>query len=323
MMGMFPQKSVLLIIFSAVCGNQISCCQYGRPARCARESKKAPCAGKKREWFLQMSNIFNMDNPFFRALGRLADLMILNLLFIICSIPIFTIGASWTALSYVTLKLAENEEGYIARGFFKSFKQNFKQATVIWLIMLLLGIVLAMDMMIMRQATGTVADVFRVLITATIVVFATGLLYVFPVLARFYNTIRGTVKNAYLMAIANLPRTVLILLVVVASVLVTFLNTYTLWYGVLVWILAGFALVAYANAFFFKKVFARYMPADEEEEKNPDEWDLDQIGETALDVKPEIAEGETDEETTAETPGEMDNEETAETGDINSDETDR
>ena len=80
-----------------------------------------------------MSNFFNMDNGLFRALGKLADLMLLNILFLVCSLPIFTIGASFTAMYYVTLKLAENEEGYIARGFLKSFKQNFKQATIIWL----------------------------------------------------------------------------------------------------------------------------------------------------------------------------------------------
>ena len=92
-----------------------------------------------------MSNFFNMDNGLFRALGKLADLMLLNILFLVCSLPIFTIGASFTAMYYVTLKLAENEEGYIARGFLKSFKQNFKQATIIWLILLFFGIVLVLN----------------------------------------------------------------------------------------------------------------------------------------------------------------------------------
>lgn len=80
-----------------------------------------------------MSNFFNMDNGLFRALGKLADLMLLNILFLVCSLPIFTIGASFTAMYYVTLKLAENEEGYTPGAFLKSFKQNFKQATIIWL----------------------------------------------------------------------------------------------------------------------------------------------------------------------------------------------
>lgn len=83
-----------------------------------------------------MDRLFNMDNKFFTVMGRVADLIMLNVVFLICCLPIVTIGASLTALHYVTLKMARNEESYIIRSFFKSFKQNFKQATVINLIML-------------------------------------------------------------------------------------------------------------------------------------------------------------------------------------------
>ncbi|MGN1184899.1 MAG: DUF624 domain-containing protein, partial [Oliverpabstia sp.] len=76
-----------------------------------------------------MNNLFNPDNKFFTFMGKVADLMILNLLCIVCCLPIVTAGASITALYYVTLKIARNEETYIARGFFHSFKENFKQAT--------------------------------------------------------------------------------------------------------------------------------------------------------------------------------------------------
>ena len=69
-------------------------------------------------------------------MGRVADLIILNLIFIVCCIPIVTIGPALTALYYMTLKMARNEETYIIRGFFKSFKENFRQAIVIWLIIL-------------------------------------------------------------------------------------------------------------------------------------------------------------------------------------------
>ena len=72
-----------------------------------------------------MRNLFSMDSGIFRFLTRLADLMILNILFIVCCIPIVTIGASVTSLYYVTLKMAVNEEGYIAKAFLKSFRQNF------------------------------------------------------------------------------------------------------------------------------------------------------------------------------------------------------
>ena len=78
-----------------------------------------------------MGRFFNMDNKFFVFMGKIADLCMLNLLCIICCIPIVTAGASLTALYYVTMKMVRNEEAYIFRSFFRSFKQNFKQATVI------------------------------------------------------------------------------------------------------------------------------------------------------------------------------------------------
>ncbi len=224
-----------------------------------------------------MRNLFNMDSPIFRALGRLADLMLLNLVFIICCIPIVTIGAAVTALNYVTLKIAEDEEGYIVRGFFRSFRQNFKQSTIIWLILLAFGIVFGLDFYILSASTGTVMSVFRVLITAAAFLYAMVLLYVFPVLARFENSIKATIKNAFIMAIADFPRTILMLVITVGSVLITFFNAYTLVYGLLIWLLGGFALVAYANSFFMKKVLAKYMPKEEcEKAKDPDNWTLDE-----------------------------------------------
>lgn len=229
-----------------------------------------------------MRELFNMDNGLFRALGKLADLMILNITFIIFSIPIFTIGASITGMYYVTLKMADNEEGYIFRGFWKSFKQNFKQATAIWLIVLAAGIILVLDLLILRDAEGTLFTVMRVMIAAIIVVYAMITLYVFPVLSRFYNTIRGTLKNSLLISIANFPYTVLMLAITIIPPIVTLYNGYTLWYGLLVWILVGFSAITFANSFFMKKVLAKYMPETQEEETDPDLWVTEDLPEETL-----------------------------------------
>ena len=86
-----------------------------------------------------MSSFFNMDSPIMRFLSRVCDLIILNLLTIVCCIPVFTAGASITALFSVTLKMVKGEESYIVRGFFKGFKENFKQSTIIWIIVAVIG----------------------------------------------------------------------------------------------------------------------------------------------------------------------------------------
>ena len=96
-----------------------------------------------------MGKIFDLDSPVMRFLSRMADLMILNLLMTVCCLPVFTIGAANTAMHYVMLKMVRGEEGYIVKDFFKSFKMNFKQATVIWLIMILFILVFAGDYIIM------------------------------------------------------------------------------------------------------------------------------------------------------------------------------
>lgn len=240
-----------------------------------------------------MRNIFSLDNPIMQTLSKIADLMILNVTFIICCLPVFTIGAALTGLSYVSLKMAENEEGYIFKGFLKSFKQNFKQATVIWLIMLAIGLVLGADFYILSASSGTFITTIRVILVITAFIYLMIMLYVFPTLARFYNSTKNTLRNAFLMSIADFPRTLIMLVITVGSVLITLYNGYTLAYGLLIWILGGFALVSYLNSFFLKKVFAKYTPKEENaEESNPDNWVLDENEEIS-----EIAENTAEENT--------------------------
>lgn len=230
-----------------------------------------------------MRNFFNMDNGFFRALGRLADLMILNISFIICCIPIVTIGASVTGMYYVTLKMAENEEGYIFKSFWKSFRQNFKQATIIWIIMLAAGCILALDFMVLGSADTSFTAAFRIVILAVALIYAIELIYVFPVLSKFDNPVKTTLRNAFIISIADLPRTFVMLVVCIGSVFLTFWNGYTLWYGLLIWVLAGFALIAYVNSLFLRKIFAKYIPKEDTAEADPDQWVVEETGKDQLD----------------------------------------
>ena len=87
------------------------------------------------------NRIFDVDNAVFRAIDTIGKIFILNLYWVICSLPIFTIGASTSALLYASMKL-HDREGYVTSNFFSSFKENFKQATEIWLIYLVIGILL-------------------------------------------------------------------------------------------------------------------------------------------------------------------------------------
>ena len=219
-----------------------------------------------------MDRLFNMDNKFFTVMGRVADLIMLNVVFLICCLPIVTIGASLTALHYVTLKMARNEESYIIRSFFKSFKQNFKQATVINLIMLAVAAILYMDMRIVGNISGTMSQVLYIVFFAFVmqVIFmvfslliAMVFLYIYPVLAKFYNSIKNTFRNAFLMAIRHLPYTVLMAVITLLPAGVFFIKSFRIQsMAIMLLCLFGFALEAFINGHFLVKIFDNYIPAD-------------------------------------------------------------
>ena len=217
-----------------------------------------------------MDKLFNMDNKFFTVMGRVADLIMLNVVCLICCLPIVTIGASLTALHYVTLKMARNEESYIIRSFFKSFKQNFKQATIINLIMLVIAAILYMDLNIVPNLGGTMSQVLYILFIAFGIIYLMVFLYIYPVLAKFYNSIKNTFRNAFLMSIRHLPYTALMILVTAAPVLVFFIPSAQVQSMViLLLVLIGFSGIAYINSHFFVKIFDKYIP-EETSEPNPD-----------------------------------------------------
>lgn len=229
-------------------------------------------AGKKTKGAIHLGRFFDMDNKFFRFMSRVADLCILNIICVICCIPIITAGASITAMYYVTLKMVRNEEAYIVRSFFRSFRQNFKQATVINLIMLLIGAVLYVDLNVAKAMQGGSGQIFYVIFMAFVLIYFILFLYVYPVLARFYNTIKNTIRNALFMAIRHLPYTVVMVLIAVCPLLLLLVKSYQIQSTLFVlFLLMGFALIAYCNSFFLVKIFDIYMPKEETEQESAGE----------------------------------------------------
>ena len=138
---------------------------------------------------------------FMNALGILANLMILNFLTLLLCLPLLTAGASLTAMHYVLLKIVKDEEPEIITEFFHSFKMNFKQATIIWIIMLAVYALLFVDWRIIRMQGDEFPGIVIILLYGAIAVIYMISLYVFPVLARYKNTIGGTFKTAFAMAV--------------------------------------------------------------------------------------------------------------------------
>ena len=169
--------------------------------------------------------ILDIDGPLIQFLGKMADLMWLNILTMLCCIPIVTAGASLTALNYMALKIVRNEECYITRGFFKAFKDNFFQSTAIWFIFLLVAGILATDYRIMTTADVQISGVVRMAILVFGMITLFTFVFVFPVQAKFANPVKRTIWNAFVFSIVQFPKTILmIVLYVVPYVMVYLFN---------------------------------------------------------------------------------------------------
>lgn len=228
-----------------------------------------------------MGKLFNLDSPVFSFLNKAADLIWLNILTFICCIPVFTVGASMTALNYVVLKMVRNEEGYITRSFFRSFKQNFKQATIIWLILLVVIMILAGDFYILRFALFEFPTWIKVALLAVVVLFLISVMHLFPALAKFDNTIKNTFKNSFLMGILSLPKTILMIFCWAAPTVIG-LMVYQIMPLVFVF---GISLPAYMCALLYNKTFKRFEP--EEVQADDTEWSV--LSEEEKETVPEMS----------------------------------
>ena len=189
-----------------------------------------------------MGRFFSMDNKFFTFMNKVADLCILNIICLVCWIPIVTDGAS--------------------------IKDNFKQATIINLIMIAVGAVLYLDLNVAKNMPGSAGQIFHVIFMAFVIIYYVLFLYVYPILARFYNTIRNTIKNALFMAIRHLPYTVVMVLIGLCPLLLLFIDSYQIQSTLFVlFLVMGFGVIAYCNSFFLVKIFDHYMPKEENEEQ--------------------------------------------------------
>lgn len=220
-----------------------------------------------------MGKILNIDSPFMSVLNKIADLIYLNLLTAICCIPIFTIGASMTALHYVLLKMVKNEEGYITKSFFKSFKENFKEATLIWLILFLAICVLIGDFVIFRYSQINFPGWLQAVLIAVAILILFATMHLFPLLARFENNIINTYKNSLFMGILNLPKTVIMMVCwAIPPVIIIFIPQI-----LPIAFLLGISGPAFLNALLYKKSFQRFEP--EEEKASDEEWIIEEIPE--------------------------------------------
>ena len=198
-----------------------------------------------------------MENPFWQALSVIADMMLLNLLTLLCCAPVVTAGAALTAMNDMVIRIARQEESGILRGYGRAFRQNLKNGILFGLILLLAEALLYFDYL----CALTYAPVFRYGIAALAILLLALTIYALALMARYENPLRVTLKNAALLAVAYFPQT----LGMVCFTSAFWLLCIRFWrYGTPVMLLFGFSLPCYVCVLLMRKMFAQL------EEENDD-----------------------------------------------------
>ena len=201
-----------------------------------------------------MSSLFHPDSPIMSGLSKLTDMLVLNLIFILCCIPILTIGASVTAL-YDAVDRIMKDEGNIYKAFFRAFRSNFKQATIQWFILLFTGSVLTVCLYYYLNSEIAISQVLLWVAVFMAFIWCAVAAWVFPLQAKFYNTIKNTFRNAMVCAIAYLPRTIVMIVLNLLPFAMVLLSPTLFSFFSIIFLFIWFSLVASSNLKLTKKAF--------------------------------------------------------------------
>ena len=219
-----------------------------------------------------MNKWFNVDSPIMVGLSRLADLVILSFLWFVCCLPIITIGASTTAMYYVALKVVRDEEDVkITTAFFQGFKSNFKQATAMNLIFLVLGAILVVDGWYWFFAQGSMATISFAIFFAMFIWLLCIMFYAYPLQAQFYNTVKQTMINGAILSMRKFPVTVVVFVVNLLPLILAFFSLTLVIRTLPIWILLWPGVSAAINSRFFVKMFDPFLKAAKEQQETQEE----------------------------------------------------
>lgn len=209
-------------------------------------------------------NLLNEDNVVHVFLNKLGDIVIANLLFILCSIPVITIGPALTALYHCMMRTVKGNNNGTTRTFFRAFKENFKQSLIVWLLILAAGIVLVLNIrFLLHSGSGTAQILFylSVGVLTLLVIFS---LYIFPVIATFANTLGALCRNAFLLAFMHFPTTIAMAVISIFPLYMTYIDVKMQPLYTCCWFFFGFGLVAFINSMLLYRFFKKLLPPEED-----------------------------------------------------------
>ncbi len=227
-----------------------------------------------------MKKVFDMNNPVWQFIGKLVDAFVLHIIWLVCSLPVVTIGPATTALYYAMMRDVRDEDPHYVRAFFRSFKENLKQGMIIGIILLVVGALLGYGLWFYtaNRAVSTFYLVMWVVDIGFLIIYLMTLQYVFALQSRFVNTVRTTIMNAFFMSLKHLGWTIVMLFIFAVVYFVVF------FVGFFPLLLLGYGLVVFLDSYILNRIFKPYVEQaegkDGEGAKDPDAWVIpDEIGE--------------------------------------------
>lgn len=209
-------------------------------------------------------NLLNQDNIVHEFLNNVGDIVIANILFIFCSIPLVTIGPSLTALYHCSLRSVKGNSYGTVKTFFRAFKENFVQSLVIWLGIAAAGFILITNIRFLGTETGQAGHMFMILSEGLMVLLVIFALYVFPVIAAFTGSTAEQIKNAVIFAFMRFPYTILIVIISVFPMYMTYQDYKLMPLWACCWFFFGFGLTAYLNSLMLYRLFKPYLERAED-----------------------------------------------------------
>lgn len=200
-------------------------------------------------------------NPFIDFINMLCNFFVLNLVFLITCLPIFTIGSALSSLYYVMGKESKGEYGYLVRTYIREFKRNFKSGTIAFLILFIIGGLLLFNLLFWPfRRNALSAGVTGILIILSIIWLIISH-YTYPLIGRFINTPVNSIKNAWGLSLRNLKWTFALLIVDILTA--SFCLFLPLEIVLISLFSLGFVLIAFFQSFLFNRVFSPYEKTDE------------------------------------------------------------
>ncbi len=221
------------------------------------------------------------DMLIFRMLGGLCNLIMVNLLFIACSLPIITIGASAAGLFRVTIMMTRHQDPSVVKEFFGAFTKYFKESTLTWLLGLFGGAFFGLDLYVIFTKIDKKYLLLQIPVWIFIFVILSILIYSFPLISTYPDKVRSTWKNAILLSLSNVPVTIFVVAMHLLVLWIAGKNGEYLIGVFSIMIFCGFGLLGYISSFFINRIFLKITgedPSDTEAGKI-DYNDADQVDE--------------------------------------------